>query len=105
MVNGKDEWGEAFFTFDDLKQTNRIPFSCIYRKKVWEEIGGYKNFPFNDWFFWLCAMKKQYNFFYNPDPIYNFRQEGNSLSNREFNAQDFSKTREQLLSELEKFNG
>lgn len=98
MVNGKDEWGEGFFTLNDLKKGNCIPFSCIYRKKVWEEVGGYKNnLPFNDWVFWLEVMNHNYNFFYNPEPIYNFRVIKDSLSQKELNFQSFEKTRNQIL--------
>lgn len=104
MVNGVDEWGEGFFTLNDIKNHNCIPFSCIYRKKVWEEIGGYRNLPFNDWLFWMMVVKKGYNFFYNPEPIYNFRVIKDSLSQRELKFQNFAKTRQLLLNELEKFN-
>jgi hypothetical protein len=101
LVNNKDEWGEEKFTLDDIKKANRIPFSSIYRKSVWQNIGGYKNLPFNDWFFWMCAVKKQYNFLYYHKPIYVFRQEGNSLSDKERNIDSFDNIRQKLLNELE----
>lgn len=103
LINGKQLWGDKFVTFKDLREQNCIPFSCLYKKKVWDTVKGYQNLPFNDWFFWLCAMKKNFRFLYYDRPIYNFRQEGNSLSDREYKSNSFQDIRKTLLERLETF--
>lgn len=91
------KWGDnPEITLNKLWEQNLIPFSSVYRKKVWEKVGGYKKeVPFSDWLFWLEACNLGFNFYYLDNPIY-YHREGHkeTLSNKEskiFNKNMFLK--------------
>ena len=89
-------------TYDGLRKQNMLPFSCFYRKSLWEKIGGYENILFNDWYFWLKALKSGAALYKFEKPIYYFRigiEE--RLSDRERNTQNFEVTRQQLLDRVD----
>lgn len=98
-------WGNKKATFEELKEHNMLSFGSFYRKKVWEKIGGYDNIPFNDWHFWLKALKLGFQIKYWDSPVYYFRQGVEErLSDKEYKAQPFEKTKKQILDLVEKFN-
>jgi glycosyltransferase involved in cell wall biosynthesis len=86
-------WAEKEITFEKLKERNLIPFSSIYDKSVWKNIGGYKSGEFSDWFFWLEVVKANYKFKFWNTPVYYHRHgHRNTLSNKEkktFNKSEF----------------
>jgi hypothetical protein len=106
---GNDEkgWTEQSLlvpSYEVIRQQNMLPFSCFIRKSLWEKVGGYENVPFNDWYFYLKALKSGAKLFRWEKPIYYFRV-GNqeSLSNRERKLQNFDEIRQQLLDRLESY--
>jgi len=66
------------FLFDN----NSVAFA-LFRKKCWQEIGGYdeqmKN-GFEDWEFWIAMTKRDWNIFIIPEFLFNYRQKGQSMS-------------------------
>lgn len=86
-----------------LKVQNYIPFTSFYKRKVWEDVKGYKNMLFNDWLFWLEAAKANKIFEYHKIPYFYFRQGHTvSLADTEFKKQPFEFTRKELLDYLER---
>jgi hypothetical protein len=88
-------WAEHIVTYEKLLEGNLIPFSCIYKKDVWERIGGYKDVPFSDWFFWLEALQLRFKLKYWNSPVY-YHRNGHkiTLANKEratFNKEAFLK--------------
>jgi hypothetical protein len=95
-------WGDnPNITFDKLIQQNLIPFSSIYKKELWQKIGGYKDVPFSDWFFWLEALKYNPKFLYINKPIY-FHREGHkeTLANKELNEHGMEKIKQLFIERL-----
>jgi glycosyltransferase involved in cell wall biosynthesis len=45
------------YSFSSLKYTNHISYCSLYRKQVWEEVGGYRTHmrTGEDWDFWIAA--------------------------------------------------
>lgn len=72
-ISGWKKWAEPQVTYEKLLNGNLIPFSSVYNKKVWEQVGGYKSVPFSDWFFWLEALKIGYKLRYFDTPVYYHR--------------------------------
>jgi len=65
------KWGDnPDINFNKLLEGNYLPFSCVYKKSVWESINGYKDVPFSDWYFWLEVVRKNFKFYYLDNPIY-----------------------------------
>ena len=61
-----------------------LPNSSIYKKKVWEDNGGYDvtlSYA-EDWDFWSRSAVKNYSFYYFNQPLYKYRRihDGKSLS-------------------------
>ena len=67
-----------------LLKENYIDACAVYRKSVWEEIGGYdEKMPaqgFEDWEFWISAAEKNFKFYYIPKPLFYYRVLGNSMA-------------------------
>lgn len=65
---------------NDLTSFNSIPGISWYRRKVWEELGGFKAVQAEDWNFWLRAFKAGYKFSYYPGVVYHFNKRSDSVS-------------------------
>lgn len=69
-------------TFEMFMEANRINCCSLYRKKMWEDIGGYdENMKsgYEDWFFWLKATKKGYKIRVVNEPLFFYRKHGRSM--------------------------
>jgi glycosyltransferase involved in cell wall biosynthesis len=70
--------GIADFLFDN----NSVSFA-LFRKKCWEEIGGYDEqmkHGFEDWEFWISMTKRDWNIHIIPEFLFNYRQKKKSMS-------------------------
>ncbi len=104
-ARGWQFWPRVEITLDKLKEHNLLPFTSFYKKSVWQDVKGYKNVQFCDWFFWLEACKKGKLFQLCNIAYFYFRQghlSEPSLSDQETMKQPFELTRLQLLDYLEK---
>lgn len=75
-VPGNDFSEEAF------KTANRANCCSLYRKKMWEELGGYdENMKdgYEDWDFWLRAVKAGYKFEVVYEALFFYRKHGKSM--------------------------
>ncbi|KVV15874.1 glycosyltransferase family A protein [Flavobacterium sp. TAB 87] len=69
-------------TYEDLLFQNHLVATSLYRKKCWEEVGGYdENMKkgFEDWEFWLNVTKRGWQFFIVPKFLFYYRKAKNSM--------------------------
>jgi glycosyltransferase involved in cell wall biosynthesis len=70
-------WQVGPFDSGQLMRWNYIDACAIYRRKVWEQIGGYDGtMPvqgFEDWDFWLGALEYGWEFAYVPEILFDYR--------------------------------
>ncbi len=71
------------FTLQRLMMYNYIDACAVYRKSLWEKLGGYDpNMPamgIEDWDFWLRAGFEGAGFKHHPAPLYRYRVRSNSM--------------------------
>lgn len=71
------------FNLQKIMLENYIDACAVYRKSVWEAIGGYdEKMPvmgLEDWDFWLNMAFKKYGFFYINRVMFDYRVVGNSM--------------------------
>jgi len=75
-------WVAHPFDLHQLLQSNYIACSALFRRAVWEQIGGYdENMKqgFEDWEFWLSAYQRGWQFTYIPEALFQYRQRENSM--------------------------
>lgn len=68
----------------DLKRTNLVIACSLFKKSVWEDIGGYdEDFKhgYEDWDFWIRVMTKGYKITVIPEPLYEYRKHKDSMVN------------------------
>lgn len=85
------EFGNSAKSKDLIKPTGKIAqdflvknngvASALFRKKCWEEVGGYdecfKN-GYEDWDFWLSVLSKEWQMRIIQEPLFNYRKKINS---------------------------
>lgn len=73
----------ADFHFAKLIFTNYIDACAVYRKKIWEEIGGYDetmpHMGWEDWDFWLRTAMRGWRFHKVNTILYDYRVRNNSM--------------------------
>lgn len=78
---GRNNVGE--FNLQKMMLGNYIDACAVYRKSVWETLGGYdEKMPvmgLEDWDLWLHMAFKNYAFKYVPQVMYDYRVLGNSM--------------------------
>jgi glycosyltransferase involved in cell wall biosynthesis len=79
-----DIWKPVDFSVVDMLSTNRLHAASMFKRELWEEVGGYKpemNKGYEDWEFWLSAVEHGYEWQVIPEPLFNYRiREGSMLS-------------------------
>lgn len=87
---GQEEFGDSnnksLFktnpTLQDFVQNNQINCCSLYRKEIWETIGGYDEemrLGYEDWDFWLRATQKGYKVITIPEYLFFYRKHGVSM--------------------------
>lgn len=69
-------------TFEDFKKNNQINCCSLFKKEIWEKVGGYDEnmrIGYEDWFFWLKATKAGYKVTIVPEPLFFYRKHGQSM--------------------------
>jgi len=69
-------------TYEDFLTGNRICGCSLFKRKIWEDIRGYdENMKegYEDWDFWLRALKKGYKVKTIQEPLYLYRKHGKSM--------------------------
>lgn len=70
------------FTIHLIKYFNQISYCSMYRKNVWEDIGGYRTnmeLSGEDWDFWVAAASRGYMGHYIQKPLFYYRRRSNGL--------------------------
>jgi glycosyltransferase involved in cell wall biosynthesis len=70
------------FSFAGFFESNQAHCSCLYRKSMWQQLGGYDEtmkLGYEDWDFWLRAAKAGYRFQSVSEPLFFYRKHGESL--------------------------
>lgn len=87
---GQEEFGDSnnksLFktnpTFKDFIQNNQINCCSLFRKEIWNTIGGYDEnmrIGYEDWDFWLRATQKGYKVITIPEYLFFYRKHGVSM--------------------------
>ena len=69
-------------SYTDFYNANRINCCSLYRKAMWEKLGGYDEdmrLGYEDWDFWLRATKAGYVVKTIPVVLFHYRKHGDSL--------------------------
>lgn len=84
-------WTIGAFDADHLLQWNYIPCCALYRRSIWEQVGGYDEarivWGLEDWDFWLAAMSRGWQFFYVPEVLYEYRVAKESMITRTYGTE------------------
>jgi len=71
------------FNLQNMMVENQIDACAVYRKSVWEAVGGYdEKMPimgYEDWDMWMNMTFKNYKFHYVPEILFDYRVLGNSM--------------------------
>jgi glycosyltransferase involved in cell wall biosynthesis len=71
------------FNLQNMMIENQIDACAVYRKSVWEAVGGYdEKMPimgYEDWDMWMNMTFKNYKFHYIPEILFDYRVLGNSM--------------------------
>jgi hypothetical protein len=73
------------FSKSKLFKHNIIPNTCVYRKSLWENVGGYSDYMdtgLEDWEFYIKASKLTQKFHRIDEFLYKYRQIENSRNNQ-----------------------
>lgn len=69
---------------EDFRQANQLFCSALFKRKVWETIGGFDESMkdgYEDWDFWLRATKAGFTVTTIKDILFRYRKHGHSLVN------------------------
>jgi len=79
-------WEIGSFDANRLLRWNYIACCALFRRRIWEQIGGYDEADvlrgLEDWDFWLGAMKNGWQFVYVPEVLYEYRVARESMITR-----------------------
>jgi glycosyltransferase involved in cell wall biosynthesis/predicted TPR repeat methyltransferase len=69
------------FQLDILARDNVLPYCALYRREIWEAVGGYRlNVRgYEDWDFWLSICEQGWKGHLVPEPLFCYRKHGASL--------------------------
>ena len=71
------------WNFPILCTTNILSYCALYRREVWETVGGYNpnmNPTYEDWDFWIGCGEKGFQGFRIPEPLFIYRVRKNTLA-------------------------
>lgn len=89
-------------TFQDFVQSNQINCCSLYRKKIWEELGGYDEemkIGYEDFDLWLRATHKGYKVITIPEYLFFYRKHGVSMVNNAI--KNHNQIKQYMLSKYE----
>ncbi len=75
-------WNTGPFTLEAELQDNRIPYCSLYRRAVWDAVGGYdptRRLSHEDWEFWLHALKRGFRGERIAEPLFQYRTAAASM--------------------------
>jgi len=80
----KNVWKTKDYNVPELLMNNIVHVGSMFRRNIWEEVGGYKKMPiggYEDWDFWLSIVEKGYKWAVVKEPLFYYRiREGSMLT-------------------------
>ena len=69
------------FSLELLKEENHIAYCSLYRREVFEQVGGYNTNldSYEDWDFWIGALEHGWQGTYVPEPLFLYRVKDESM--------------------------
>ena len=95
------------FNLDKLRYQNHLSYCALYKKEVWEKVGGYRtNTRFEDWDFFVAAGAAGFNGVLVPEPLFLYRRHDtgfyqDSIKNFEYNYASIVMNNREIYSEKE----
>ena len=80
--NRSHRYADKNLTLKGFKITNQVHASCLYKRGIWEDIGGYdENMKegHEDWDFWARALRKEYKMVAINEPMFFYRIHPDSM--------------------------
>jgi glycosyltransferase involved in cell wall biosynthesis len=73
-------WVAGHFELERLKYFNQISYCSMFRREIWETIGGYRvnASGFTDWDFWVAAAARRVRGYHLPSPLLQHRRRADS---------------------------
>jgi glycosyltransferase involved in cell wall biosynthesis len=73
-------WPAGKYALEYLKYFNQFSYCCMYRKSIWQELGGYSENVdgFDDWDFWIAMLSNGYQGAYIAKPLLQHRRHSSS---------------------------
>jgi len=62
------------YDFNKLKYANHISYCALFRRTVWEDVGGYRAVGYEDWDFWVAAGALGYYGYRISSPLFKYRR-------------------------------
>ena len=77
-------WRAGKFELGRLRYFNQIGSCSLFRKRMWEQLGGYRTNVdgFDDWDFWIAAAARGFRGHHLEKPLYQHRRRQGSLLTR-----------------------
>lgn len=82
-LNSGGLWGESNVSEEGLRQSNMLPHGSFFRKRIFDELGGYRSEIATDWEFWLRASIVKARFIYFERVVYIFRLKNDGAFQRQ----------------------
>jgi glycosyltransferase involved in cell wall biosynthesis len=98
---GEEHWSSPLDpNWDNIFNKCSINYCSMYRKYIWETIGGYdKNFIYaEDWDFWMSCKEHNFNYACIPEPLFYYRIRKESKMQTEIKDASILKQRYEMLS-------
>jgi glycosyltransferase involved in cell wall biosynthesis len=84
------------FSTKALAQDNVIPYASLFRKSLWDDLGGYRlNIGYEDWDFWLNLAERGVKGKLVQEPLFLYRKHGFS------HLESLNKRRDILIAQLQ----
>jgi glycosyltransferase involved in cell wall biosynthesis/predicted O-methyltransferase YrrM/Tfp pilus assembly protein PilF len=71
-----------------LARDNVLPYCSLYRRRLWEEGGGYRLMGYEDWDFWLTLAERGCKGRLVPEPLFCYRKHGQGMLNQDNQKRD-----------------
>ncbi len=77
-----------------LAQDNVLPYCALYRRRLWEKVGGYPLMGYEDWDFWLTLAERGCQGRLVPEPLFCYRKHERGMLSQ------FNQKRQRLLAQI-----
>ena len=84
-------WTGGEFDFSRLLRENLMACATLFRRKAWEDVGGYNTnmkYGFEDWDFWISLGEKGWFGKLLPEPLFLYRKHGVNMLQRAYREYD-----------------